>query len=532
MGIPALWKVLRPAAQSRTLTQITVSEGFKTQRNEVGTISLGLDASLLLNRAQWAAYHQRNQGISMQAGENLPLQILFWQVCRLLALPISTIFVFDGPGRPSIKRGETVKTAPHALMRPFRELIRHAGFHSYIAPGEAEAELAKLNLIGEIDAVVTDDIDTFLFGATHILRTSNIVQDGDYVSIYTSTAIYDHPSIQLTRAHFLLIAVLSGGDYSNGIPGCGIATAHRLSTNTMLADELFAATVNLTHTELLVFLQGWRTALKRQLAEDPDRFLGRQLKAVANAIPARFPDIDVLYNYVHPVTSWSADGDGPDISGWRNRELDLPVLAFWCEKYFSWGSNVCIRSLLKPFNLDDALAEHASGHVAGTHNMHSNILAIRRCSLGPGPPSKSPNTWGYNITVEPHTLILTTLSLLTADVRELELSQPPKTFSMWLPAAILKHTLPGMVTRFHATGKGEPNEYIVSPLLSVSPVPHLNESVEEALGHGSGTASDPIIVDDDECPGLFNGDNVMQSSVAAGPSYRARLLLARLDELV
>lgn len=38
------------------------------------------------------------------------------------------------------------------------------------APGEAEAELAHLNHIGAIDAVMTDDVDTFIFGATHILR--------------------------------------------------------------------------------------------------------------------------------------------------------------------------------------------------------------------------------------------------------------------------------------------------------------------------------------------------------------------------
>ena len=36
--------------------------------------------------------------------------------------------------------------------------------------GEAEAELAYLNRIGVIDAIITDDVDTFLFGATMIIR--------------------------------------------------------------------------------------------------------------------------------------------------------------------------------------------------------------------------------------------------------------------------------------------------------------------------------------------------------------------------
>ncbi len=38
------------------------------------------------------------------------------------------------------------------------------------APGEAEAELAYLNQHGFIDAVVTDDSDTFVFGAKCVLK--------------------------------------------------------------------------------------------------------------------------------------------------------------------------------------------------------------------------------------------------------------------------------------------------------------------------------------------------------------------------
>ena len=38
------------------------------------------------------------------------------------------------------------------------------------APREAEAELAHLNRVGLIDAVLTDDGDTLVFGATHIIN--------------------------------------------------------------------------------------------------------------------------------------------------------------------------------------------------------------------------------------------------------------------------------------------------------------------------------------------------------------------------
>ena len=38
------------------------------------------------------------------------------------------------------------------------------------APGEAEAELALLNRTNMIDAVMTDDGDTFIFGATCVIK--------------------------------------------------------------------------------------------------------------------------------------------------------------------------------------------------------------------------------------------------------------------------------------------------------------------------------------------------------------------------
>ena len=38
------------------------------------------------------------------------------------------------------------------------------------APGEAEAELAHLNSTGVIDAVMSDDVDNFLFGAKMVVR--------------------------------------------------------------------------------------------------------------------------------------------------------------------------------------------------------------------------------------------------------------------------------------------------------------------------------------------------------------------------
>ncbi|KAG6912298.1 hypothetical protein DXG01_015551, partial [Tephrocybe rancida] len=123
--------LLASTVQSRMLTQFTVGEGFEANRGGVGTMQVGFDGSLLLNRAQWAAYHQSGRGLNMQAGENLPLQILFFQVCRLVALPIIPVVVFDGPDRPALKREARVKVAPHALQLAYVQLLTAMGFSAY-----------------------------------------------------------------------------------------------------------------------------------------------------------------------------------------------------------------------------------------------------------------------------------------------------------------------------------------------------------------------------------------------------------------
>ena len=52
----------------------------------------------------------------------------------------------------------------------FKKLLDAFGMHWREAKGEAEAELAYLNRAGVIDAVMTDDVDCFLFGAVTVIK--------------------------------------------------------------------------------------------------------------------------------------------------------------------------------------------------------------------------------------------------------------------------------------------------------------------------------------------------------------------------
>lgn len=140
--------------------------------------------SILLDRCE-AGF--RVSGLHTQRGNSPQLQYLFTKLCRLLGTAVTLVFVFDGPGRPTFKRGHTVinrnlwhiqhaKTIIEALGCHWHDVcyilyMYFRSFHKFKqAPGEAEAELAVLNRLGHVDAVMTDDSDALVFGALCIIR--------------------------------------------------------------------------------------------------------------------------------------------------------------------------------------------------------------------------------------------------------------------------------------------------------------------------------------------------------------------------
>jgi len=83
-----------------------------------------------MNQAQTAT--QRGDGKSTQIGLNPAIRNLYNRLCRQLQLPSVAIFIFDGPDRPSVKRGDTVnKSKVHYLTKYFQKLIEAFGFHWY-----------------------------------------------------------------------------------------------------------------------------------------------------------------------------------------------------------------------------------------------------------------------------------------------------------------------------------------------------------------------------------------------------------------
>jgi Holliday junction resolvase YEN1 len=193
MGVAGLWdvsalaclrvrsqadtaQILRPSGTLRSLTHIAVVDGFEENTSKLRGFRIGIDASIWF----FHAAHGRE-------GENPELRTLFFRCAKLISAPFLPLFIFDGPKRPNVKRGKKTSGEKHWLVDSMKKIIEAFGFEWRMvcsmflltrrrpaeyskAPGEAEAELAYLNGIGIIDAVLSDDVDTFLFGAKMLIR--------------------------------------------------------------------------------------------------------------------------------------------------------------------------------------------------------------------------------------------------------------------------------------------------------------------------------------------------------------------------
>ncbi|CDO75460.1 hypothetical protein BN946_scf184823.g14 [Trametes cinnabarina] len=331
MGVPGLWDILRPAGKSRSLTHLAVEDGFRANPDGKRGLRVGIDASI------W--FYHANYG---REGENPELRTLFFRCTRLMSAPFLPLFVFDGPKRPDIKRGKRVTGKNHWLVQGMQEIITAFGFEWRMAPGEAEAELAYLNRIGVIDAVLSDDVDTFLFGArtvvrNHSLKNSAGKDDGNHAMVYTAEDILQHEEIRLTQGGLILIGILRGGDYDQaGLDGCGVALAHGLA-KCGFGDSLLRAARSKTREELEAFLDDWRDEIRDELRTNARGHLPRKSPKLSKSIPDDFPNVDVVLAYTNPVTS-EAKGPGHKnaVVDW-DKEPDLGKIAGLCEMYFEWG---------------------------------------------------------------------------------------------------------------------------------------------------------------------------------------------------
>ncbi|KAI7460003.1 hypothetical protein KC357_g9069 [Hortaea werneckii] len=341
MGIHGLLRELRPAPRI-SLARLS-SDHYTTHSRP---LRLAIDISIWLFQIQ-----------SGKGGSNPALRTFYYRLLRLLTLNIHPLFVFDGPNKPLFKRnkkvggpGVKVASVPEFLAK---QLLRQFGFPWHVAPGEAEAECAVLQREGLVDAVLSEDVDTLMFGCGVTLRSWNAEGAAGsgagggtkgngpptHVSVYREEETRER-SGGIDPSGMILVALMSGGDYlPEGIPGCGpkvACDAARAGFGTELCGLGRKDREGLAR---------WRESLEREIRTNESKFFSRRNPSFT--LPEGFPNKEVLGYYTHPCVSSPEKLERLKSSLKWDQEIDFPALREFAKDAFDWRCITGARKFIK-----------------------------------------------------------------------------------------------------------------------------------------------------------------------------------------
>ncbi|KAK2008797.1 hypothetical protein LZ32DRAFT_609076 [Colletotrichum eremochloae] len=321
MGIKGIYRELGPG-QRISLAKLA------TEKLE----NSGRPLRIAIDIAIWQFQTQAARG-----GTNPAIRTLFYRLVRLLGLGIQPIFVFDGPHKPAFKRNKRSGRGDGVATAMAKRVIRLFGFPVHDAPGEAEAECALLQQQGIVDAVLSEDVDTIMFGCTRTLR--NWTAEGTrgaktptHVSLYDVNELLS-AGTGLDREGMVLVALMSGGDYiPEGVPGCGVKLACEA------AKAGFGKSLCRLKADDDVEFEEWRTNLRYELSTNKSGFFRVRHKALS--IPDEFPSRQVLRNYTHPVVSDTTTVEKLKKEVIWSRPVDVQGLRYFVEETFDWVNKI------------------------------------------------------------------------------------------------------------------------------------------------------------------------------------------------
>ncbi|KAK7062098.1 PIN domain-like protein [Favolaschia claudopus] len=501
MGLSGIWKLLHHAVENHNIVQYTTAECFKNGAQDCHPMIIGIDASIWMYQVTTALNYRNTR-----RGPNPAMQVIYHRLVALLQIAAVFVFVFDGPERWEVKRGTRVNTKGHPLTPMFCELIRLFGFHVHLAPGEADAELGRLSAEGIIHTVQTTDSDVFLFGAQRVMYTPKKKTDGDNIKIYTLENIFISPSIGLTRGGLLLFALLAGGDYDpvrsafsmcldhsvicwQGCPSCGAKTAHAIARGSLGDTLLHAASQNpVPGAEFAAFLAGWKQDLCQEFLEDPHGLLGRKYKSISQIIAdSDFPNVDVIFSYVHPITSYSSHHTLPPHHTWSPATPNVEGIARFCQLRFNWDAGiiaakfgkalfpgVALQSLLKPYDFHALLEAHLElGLTTDDDFPRSSVLCVLN--------TKTMTRHGASLLLYRVEMSAGAVSLRAKEgLTDASAFVTPAAMCVWIPAAIIDYALPGLLSRSTRLAMRKPRS---------TPKSHTRKSVHKTSAVASSSAT-------------------------------------------
>ncbi|KAG4305630.1 hypothetical protein PORY_001186 [Pneumocystis oryctolagi] len=327
MGVPGLWPFLEGSKERIALAKLA-SDTYSFDNRSPRGFRVGIDTSIWL--------YQVRAG---QGGQNPELRTLYFRLCRLRYLGILPIFVLDGESRPFFKRRKKIQKAKFHIANMVR-LIKLFGFPVWYAPGEAEAECALLKKKSIIDAVISEDVDCFIFGSELVIKDWG--KDDEFKNTSTHVSVYNMENIvkntHISQAGMLLIALMSCGDYDSiGIPNCGIKTAID-AAKAGFGDSLLTLIKNGSD------LTEWKNQLEISLRTNANGYFSTKHPSLK--LPKDFPNQDIIKFYINPITSSDLELRKKAAKIVWKWPIDVLALQEFVFMHFSWSGLPGIKKFI------------------------------------------------------------------------------------------------------------------------------------------------------------------------------------------
>ncbi|XP_040192115.1 DNA repair protein complementing XP-G cells isoform X2 [Rana temporaria] len=206
-----------------------------------------------------------------------------------------------------------------------QELLRLFGIPYIVAPMEAEAQCAVLDLTDQTSGTITDDSDIWLFGARHVYK--HFFSQNKYVEYYQFSDIQNQ--LGLDRTKLINLAYLMGSDYTEGIPSVGYVSAM----------EILNEFPGYGLEPLLKLKEWWAEAQanKKTRPNPNDTKVKKKLRDLE--LHPGFPNKAVADAYLKPVVD---ESEGAFSWG----RPDLEQIREFCESRFGWYRSKTDEALL------------------------------------------------------------------------------------------------------------------------------------------------------------------------------------------